>query len=67
MTPPKVIWLQIGEFTDLEELEEIHHLAWGDISWCDHQIYENDIRYVLDEKALKTRKEWEQAQEGFIR
>lgn len=60
MKPPKVIWLQIGE--DAETYE-----GFEGVTWCVDQINDTDIRYVLDEKDLKNRQEWEKAQEDFIR
>ena len=46
---PKVIWLQIGEDCDCENIEWRDH----DITWCVDKINDNDIRYVLDKRQRR--------------
>lgn len=48
---PKEIWLQIGDDEPLEDWEKLP--AGHEISWCEHKIFDNDVRYVLDKRRLK--------------
>jgi hypothetical protein len=44
MTPPKVIYLQLYDAFDEEELIP----GKDEITWCEDKINPKDVRYILD-------------------
>lgn len=54
--PPRVIWLQVlcedRKWVTEEDLE----MDVNEVSWCENQLFDTDVRYVIDKRYLKKKR-----------
>lgn len=49
---PEILWLQIGEKEEVEDVDDFDELDMDSVTWCQNEIFpDSDIKYVRSDIA----------------